>query len=351
MARSKLNQQNIDNSNPSLYLQGRIKDNTGSGDGTPVSEAVYGDIHQTLAKVMDLYNISYNGLPDNEQNGYQFIEALIALASKNDFILNLTATGGKLSLPVKIAPLKTGESFIAKASVDYNEETEVRGSLDNSSKAVEVEGEFLTGEYVRIEVTSTKIRLVRIADAVSFVKMATDSNLLTAATQAEENTGTTEEKATTPKTNKSVFTRRVTGVESDNYLAGEENNGLLSKEFWAILNDIGNSRVRNVGSFGGFDVNDLPPGSSIATEGDITNAVKTATVGSGDLIEVTFANAMDNTKYKLHCSVQSQGTIGRDNDIRPIVWKPISTNTAQILVEGTDSGVQNIKIHLDVIQL
>ena len=31
------------------YPYGRIKDNTGAGDGTPVNEFVYGDIHQFFA--------------------------------------------------------------------------------------------------------------------------------------------------------------------------------------------------------------------------------------------------------------------------------------------------------------
>ena len=58
------------------YPNGRVRDNTGTGNGTPVNEGVYGDIHVNKDKLMDLYGIESNGLPDNEANGYQIIEAL-----------------------------------------------------------------------------------------------------------------------------------------------------------------------------------------------------------------------------------------------------------------------------------
>ena len=76
MARNKATLQNIDLSNPSDYLNGRIKDNTGSGDGTPVNERVYGDFHQLVAKLMNLSGLAFNNLPENETNGYQFIDSL-----------------------------------------------------------------------------------------------------------------------------------------------------------------------------------------------------------------------------------------------------------------------------------
>lgn len=77
---------NVDNSDLSNYPDGRVKDNTGSGNGTGVNERVYGDLHQAIAKLMRLYGIIPSGLPDNEANGFQIVEALKALASKNDYI-------------------------------------------------------------------------------------------------------------------------------------------------------------------------------------------------------------------------------------------------------------------------
>ena len=60
------------------YPYGRIKDNTGSGDGTPVDEGVYGDIHQFFERLMALTSTTANALPENTANTFQYITALIA---------------------------------------------------------------------------------------------------------------------------------------------------------------------------------------------------------------------------------------------------------------------------------
>lgn len=57
------------------YPYGQIKDDTGSGDGTPVDAAVYGDFHQFFARMFALSGLNYNGLPDNDYSGFQYIEA------------------------------------------------------------------------------------------------------------------------------------------------------------------------------------------------------------------------------------------------------------------------------------
>ncbi len=60
------------------YPYGRIKDKSGPSatDGTPVSEDVYGDIHQLLERMIDWAGITANDLPDNDANGFQLFEAL-----------------------------------------------------------------------------------------------------------------------------------------------------------------------------------------------------------------------------------------------------------------------------------
>ena len=57
MARDKRLAPNVDNSNPSLYPNGRIQDNTGSGNGTPVNNFVYSDLHEMKDK---LFRLSYD---------------------------------------------------------------------------------------------------------------------------------------------------------------------------------------------------------------------------------------------------------------------------------------------------
>jgi len=64
------------------YPDGRIKDNTGANDGTPVDEQAYGDIHVFFAQLLRRAGITRNSLPENEANGYQFIEALFELSDR-----------------------------------------------------------------------------------------------------------------------------------------------------------------------------------------------------------------------------------------------------------------------------
>lgn len=70
--------ENYENISPpdSDYPDGNIKDNTGLFDGTPFDKNTYADIHQTFAKLLRLATITPNGLPENEYNGFQYLEAM-----------------------------------------------------------------------------------------------------------------------------------------------------------------------------------------------------------------------------------------------------------------------------------
>lgn len=59
----------------SSYLKGSLHDNDGSGNGTPVNKLVYNDMHLFFEKLMQLGGITANNLPDNDDNGYQLIQA------------------------------------------------------------------------------------------------------------------------------------------------------------------------------------------------------------------------------------------------------------------------------------
>jgi hypothetical protein len=235
--------------------------------------------------------------------------------------------------------------------VDLAAETTVKGSLDNSNKAAIFDGEFKTGEYVRVINGADNVEFIRLVDSSNLDAVTTFLNYLKATTQPVEDTGTSEAVSTTPKSNKSVFTKRVIGTDSLNFLATAARNGLLSKEDKVILNNLGMDRVRNIGYFAGLDVKGQSVGTNYTTSGNITAATKKQQISDGDVIEVTWDTPMDNTDYKLHLSVQSQGNIGFDNDIRPLVWRPLSTTKAEIYLEEVKGVAQNLKIHIDVIQL
>lgn len=61
------------------YLYGRVRDNSGVGDGTPVNEAMMGDILQFFARMLAQAGVTANGQPDNDYSGFQFFEALVKL--------------------------------------------------------------------------------------------------------------------------------------------------------------------------------------------------------------------------------------------------------------------------------
>lgn len=58
------------------YPNGRIKDDTGTDNGTDCNEQSNGDMQQFFAKMMRESALSYNNLPDNEYSGNQFFQAL-----------------------------------------------------------------------------------------------------------------------------------------------------------------------------------------------------------------------------------------------------------------------------------
>lgn len=89
MARSLENKTNVD-APDSDYPYGRIRNNNGTGNGTPVNEQVYGDFHQFFAKLLAEAGITPNELPDNAYSGFQYFEALIELIKDQDDWINLT---------------------------------------------------------------------------------------------------------------------------------------------------------------------------------------------------------------------------------------------------------------------
>jgi hypothetical protein len=235
--RNKQLQSNINNSDLVNYPNGRIKNNTGPGNGTPVNEEVYGDLHETKDKLLRLYGIAHNNVPDNETNGYQLIEALIALATKNDYVLPLTTSSNVLRVPLKLGKLKNDEGFILKAAIDKTTQTTINGTLDNVTKSVTFLGTFKQNEYVRMINTGSGIVLVRMIDSFNLDVAIDELNYLKAASQAEEDTGSITTKATTPGRNKATFIKRVNGTDSGSYLATAARDGLLSKEDWQKIQD------------------------------------------------------------------------------------------------------------------
>lgn len=152
MARNKANQRNIDKSDLANYPDARIRNNTGSNDGTPISEAVYGDIHETFAKFMREAGLNYNNLPDNVSNGYQLFEAIKRVAAKNDFIGSATKQGNDtvyFDAPLNI--FKDKESMIFNVNFDSTDAlNKAICPAPNFSKTLVISGAFKSGQKVRL---------------------------------------------------------------------------------------------------------------------------------------------------------------------------------------------------------
>jgi len=344
---------NVDNSDLINYPGGRIKDNTGTGNGTPVNERVKGDIHQAVEKLMRLYSITPNELPDNETNGFQIIDALRALASKNNFVLLLGVSSGVIQVAVKVGSMLENEQIVCKASFNYGSETQIKG-LDNVTLTATVQGSFKTNEYVRLIKTASGATLVRLSDNASLDSMVGGFSYLKKATQVEEDAGLIETVATTPKTNLTAFIKRVIGVDSVNYLATALRNGLYPKEHYAIVDGLGTSNVKNRGVFKGVDVGGMPVGTSLGIAGQCTSAITFSISGQNEgntFIEVTIPNAMSSSNYLVKLYMESKGFLQFDNDLHSPVWKTVSPTVFRVGIAEASPSSQLINFHFETVEI
>jgi len=83
----------------SQYPHGRLKDDTGVGDGTPIEQLTNNDIHSFFQELMAEANLSPNEILDNEYDGFQLNTALGLLINK--YIL--------AALPIKLKILNLGD--------------------------------------------------------------------------------------------------------------------------------------------------------------------------------------------------------------------------------------------------
>lgn len=85
---------------------GKIRDDSGANDGTPVNALVYHDLHAFFDSLMEAAGpIVYNGLPDNATNGFQLRQALFAAIRLN--VLASTTQRGTIEIATN-AELEAG---------------------------------------------------------------------------------------------------------------------------------------------------------------------------------------------------------------------------------------------------
>lgn len=142
MAYSLANKPNTDAPDGS-YNYGKIRDNDGSYNGTPVNTLVYGDFHQFFSKLMDAAGVTANELPDSDDDGYQLYQAF-QRAGRREMkpllgILAETFIGDPSALTAPISPYaflgltwNIGMTILLPGYVYYNEELFFCGGFTGS---------------------------------------------------------------------------------------------------------------------------------------------------------------------------------------------------------------------------
>lgn len=355
MAISKNDQVNIDDSNLTAYPNGQVKDDSGTGDGFPLTRDTTSDHFETFDKAMRLADITFNGDFDNEVNGYQYLDAFIALAAKSDYILSLTTSTGILQLPTKLGILNENEKLIALAVSDYTTETQIRGNDSPTvTKSIIITQQWKAGDYLLLVNTTAGVKIIQLVTGDNLAFITTANAFLKAANNAETLAGAIITKAVTPASFLSAFTSLVTvAVSAAPYYATDSTPGLLSAADKTIIDNFADP-VKNRGWFSGVDAGGGTVGSFYTRSGNITTAQITAVDGGGSWtqVRVTMANAMTGTTYFVRLFAESLGTFTTDVNIQALVFKPFSTTQFDFIVQqGTSGGVQNLKIHCEVVQI
>lgn len=354
MAISKNLQANIDDSDPTNYPNGQVKDDDGTNNGFPLIQVTVSDIFETFDKLIRMAAITFNDEFDNEGNGYQFVDAIIALAGKNDYILPITTSGDILQIPTATNILQLNERLICQAQADLGDETQIKGTgaalLNITRTRV-----WKSGDYLLLIRTNTGILVVGLITSDNVNLIVSENAYLKAAANADEDTGTSTTKATTPASNKYIFTKRVTDpTAAIPFLASHTHPGLLSAADKTAIDGFA-SPVKNVGWFSGVDAGGGTVGATAPRSGDIVSAVITNVGGAGDftIYLVTLANAMTGTNYFIRYSVASEGTIApTDSSIGTPVFRPLTDTTFSFsIIQFGLGGVQNLKIHCEAVQI
>lgn len=356
MAISIGTQTNIDKSNLAAYPNGQILDNTGPGTGTPITRVTSSDIWMFFDKIMRMNNSAFNAEFDNEINGYQFVQAAQALASKSDFIIALTTAASVLHIATKLGILQLNEKLIVQAAADWTSEAHIIGS-DAVNLTVTITRQYKAGDYLMLRKTSSGgVTLISLITADNLSAVLQELGYLQAASNGTELAGIAVNVATTPASNLSAFTLRVTDpTDAAPFLATDSTPGLMSAADKTALDGF-SSPIKNVGWFSGVNPGFGTVGAFAPVAGDIASAQITIVDAPNypfdgtTFYEVTFNNAMADLNYYVRTTVSSEGNFSDDVHCAQAVCQILTTTTFQWGMIGIKAGVKNLKIYLEVVQ-
>lgn len=355
MAISKNTQANIDDSNLTAYPNGQVKDDDGTGNGFPLVQVTTSDIYEFFDKLMRLAGLTFNNDFDNETNGYQFVQACSALASKSDYVLPITTSAGVLQIPTKLQILQLNEKLLCKAGADYDSETTIKGT-GPTPLTIAITRQWKNNDYLLLVRTGDGVQIISLATADNLNILVGENNYLKSAGNVAELAGTVDNAATTPASNLYAFTQRVTNpTEAIPFLVTETTPGLMSSADKTALDAFANP-VKNVGWFSGVDPGSGTVGSFAPRSGDIVSAQITAVhsiagPNSDTQYLITMANPMADTNYYVRSFIQSEGTFSNDDDVAGPVFRIVDNTSFSWALSDTASSVQNLKIHIEVVQI
>lgn len=115
------------------YNYGKIRDNDGTNNGTPVNTLVYSDLHLFFEKLMEAGGVTHNGLPDSDDDGYQLYQAFQRAARREmKSLLGILAETfiSDPSAPIAVIPpysllgitWNSGSTILSAGYIYYNEE-------------------------------------------------------------------------------------------------------------------------------------------------------------------------------------------------------------------------------------
>lgn len=353
MAISKNTQANIDDSNPTAYPNGQVKDDDGTGDGFPLIQVTMSDHFEFFDKLMRQAGLTFNTEFDNEVNGYQLVQACSALASKSDYILPLTTSSGVLQIPTALQILQLNEKLVCQAGANLTTETTIKGTGPTALNVTRT-SVWKNGDYLLLIKISGGVQIIRLVTADNLDVITSENAYLKASSDVTELAGTATDSATTPESNLYAFTQRVTDpTEAAPFLATGSTPGLLSAADKTAIDGF-ISPVKNVGTFSGVNPGNGTIGSFAPRSGDVTTAqvssVESGSPGSTTFL-VTVANAMSGTNYFVRSSIQSAGTMNFDNDIGGCVYSPQSSTTFLWSLQALISSSKSLIINIEVVQM
>lgn len=125
------------------YSYGRVKN---APSGTVADETMLGDVIQTFMRAADLANITLNGDPDNDANGYQYAQALGLEEWQDGGTLTFAAIGGgsvSISQPGDIAYNKY--KIVGKTL--YYQLRIITGTISGTVTGIAITLPFLSGAF------------------------------------------------------------------------------------------------------------------------------------------------------------------------------------------------------------